>query len=355
MKARANKGNYFTFGTDEACQDAFLCWFLENWDDPRMGDAVKRFLISIAGLPIQEQTIRKISTKRQWHRIDVAATIELTSGDQCWLFVESKVHSILGMEKKEGKLTGRNRLEVYNDAIKQEQGRKRISDDVFVRRIYFKTGFASEWERKEVERVNWRFVERTTISDFFTFFEDLSYPKTLCEFAARIRTMGEVSKESMEHWTIENWLTWIAAELKPAASREFGQSLNVELHSYQGRFAGVYVWKERGDKPGSFVCLEIKFGAEESANDMDVYLRPLDDPDALFKPVAVWESPDIEMLRSRLQEYSPKYFSLVRKDNKTSFGRRTENISGSCSNEEMLRKVIETIKQFLDFANSLRA
>lgn len=342
-----NKTNYFAFATDEASQDAFLRWFLENWDDLRMGDVVKRFLIDIAKMPVQDKEIRSVSTSGQWKRIDVFATVEFASGEKGFLFIEDKVHSSLGMEVVKNQRTARTQLEVYNEKIDAVCNRLDASGDL-IAKIYFKTGFANAWETKAVSNANWQFVDRDSIVGFFSRLKGGAYPPILENFAERIRSIGEFPHCSPVKWTIENWLAWIVPTLMPAIKSRFDHQVETDFFSYRGGYVSLLVWRRRKDKTTASVCIEFIFCKANRSDVIAAKLHPLDNPDNLFKTDTAWKSHDIAMLQGLLRSETVCPFKPCRRGASDSFGLLSPGIPKDRTPEQLACRILEIIGWFMN-------
>ena len=145
-----NRPNIFNYATKELSQDAMICWFLEclNSEDEeyrKLGLNFVRFIFEnekIENAELFDETF----PKTQYKKIDVYAEI----------VINGTVHPVI-FEDKTNTYLHNDQLYKYIEKIdsetKSKAGKKRFNKvelgDILY--VYFKTGFASEWELKDIK------------------------------------------------------------------------------------------------------------------------------------------------------------------------------------------------------------
>lgn len=87
--------NIFDYAEKELSQDGFLCWLLESFEDPVIGEAARNLIFEfakLAGFQIDKEKIKDVKTGRQYKHMDV--TVDFTIDGKPYLIViEDKTNS----------------------------------------------------------------------------------------------------------------------------------------------------------------------------------------------------------------------------------------------------------------------
>lgn len=145
--------NIFDYATKELTQDAMICWFLEclNSED----DAYKNIGLSFVSFIfkgiiydkiISAELLNENMPKTQHEKIDVYAEIVINGKTVHPVIFEDKTHTYLHSDQMY------KYIEKINNETTSKDGQNRftgytVGDILYV---YFKTGFASEWERNDI-------------------------------------------------------------------------------------------------------------------------------------------------------------------------------------------------------------
>ncbi|MFT4415570.1 hypothetical protein ACLM5H_17075 [Fredinandcohnia humi] len=163
---KSNGPNLFSFATSELSQDAFLCWLFEHLKKDNHGvtnKVAKHLLDTIVDKytqlnPNQNHTNLRSYTlksiKQQVYNIDILLTFESDiQSEKLYMIIEDKVSS---GESRE------NQPEYYADKLKIKDSNAQVIS------VLFKTGYASQKERKDFERRKIVFIGNEEIYDVFS-------------------------------------------------------------------------------------------------------------------------------------------------------------------------------------------
>ena len=70
--------NIFDFATKELSQDAFLCWFIANCNEPSIGEHSYRFINFLTGYDFKFGDIKRVTIKQQEHNMDIIVDLWTT-------------------------------------------------------------------------------------------------------------------------------------------------------------------------------------------------------------------------------------------------------------------------------------
>ena len=180
--------NLFDFATKELSQDAFLRWFFESWEDEDIKPAVFEFLEKVG---IETKGINEIKTVAQRDHIDV--TVYIYSDKIQALYIEDKTTS-----------SEHNQLIQYNKSIK-EQIKKYKLDRVV--KVYYKTSFINDDERRRINDANWYIFELNDINSFWTKYIHTSnlllrdYSKYVCGICNELNGVERPIDNNLTKWT----------------------------------------------------------------------------------------------------------------------------------------------------------
>lgn len=139
--------NLFTFATKELSQDAFLRWLFENYDCAESAElrlACRTLLQDFCELA-DDEPIVKLTTRAQWHRMDIAVLIH-TDRRYINLFIEDKTFS-----------GEHNQLQRYNQAIDQITAKAENEEAASVTKykVFYQTNRIDGKEHLRIEGLGW--------------------------------------------------------------------------------------------------------------------------------------------------------------------------------------------------------
>ena len=225
--------NLFDYATKELSQDAFLMWFLENWDDERIGEyslGFIRMLTEADGNPLalKKEDIDKERTfsDAQADHMDIRFEIGLKNGERYLIIIEDKTGSGTGSQ-----------LQRYNETIKNK-GMEKVYKHIY--KLYYKTFPIGNGEADTVKQFKWAIVDfETRILPFFQRIQKkgLSGSDVLEDYAEHIvklhKQRTEMPKGNPRKWNFTQWnffLRHILEQIK--AKRE--ENLSIESWVYRG-------------------------------------------------------------------------------------------------------------------------
>lgn len=155
-KTNIEKPNIFNYATKELSQDAMICWFLEclnstNKKYQEFGLNFVKFIFDDKNDKIKSAKLfNDASPKTQYNKIDVYAEIIIN---------EKTVHSVIFEDKTNTYLHDDQMYKYINniyDETNTEKYKKHLEENNCelgnILYVYFKTGFASNWEKEDIKQ-----------------------------------------------------------------------------------------------------------------------------------------------------------------------------------------------------------
>ena len=146
-----NRPNIFKYATKELSQDAIICWFLEclnseNEEYRQLGLSFVRFIFNENEIK-DAKLFNNSFPKTQHEKIDVYAEIVINDKTVHPVIFEDKTNTYLHSDQMY------KYIEKINNEMTSKDGQNRFSGYTTgnILYVYFKTGFASEWERKDID------------------------------------------------------------------------------------------------------------------------------------------------------------------------------------------------------------
>lgn len=145
-----NRPNIFKYATKELSQDAMICWFLEclnseNEEYRQLGLNFVRFIFNDNEIK-DAKLFNNSLPKTQHEKIDVYAEILINNNILHPVIFEDKTNTYLHSDQMY------KYIEKINNEMTSKDGQNRFSGYTTgnILYVYFKTGFASEWERNDI-------------------------------------------------------------------------------------------------------------------------------------------------------------------------------------------------------------
>ena len=149
--------NIFDYATKELSQDAFLIWLMENYEDDKIGDFAKYFLLKII---CETGNVTDLKTSAQCKELgNVDVLIECKIDDK-------KV--VVALEDKV--FTGQHDNQLKRIAIGLDD---KYKNDEKIYCVFYKTGFVTEKEKRDIEEINksleikWKIYDSYAINKCF--------------------------------------------------------------------------------------------------------------------------------------------------------------------------------------------
>ena len=146
-----NRPNIFKYATKELSQDAMICWFLEclnseNEEYRQLGLSFVRFIFNDNEIK-DAKLFNNSLPKTQHEKIDVYAEIVINDKTVHPVIFEDKTNTYLHSDQMY------KYIEKINNEMTSKDGQNRFSGYTTgnILYVYFKTGFASEWERNDID------------------------------------------------------------------------------------------------------------------------------------------------------------------------------------------------------------
>lgn len=246
--------NLFDYARKELSQDAFLRWLFENYDDPIVGTASKELISKFAqefGDSIVPNTITSLKTYAQMNHIDIQVEFCINN-IKCLLAIEDKVHSS----------NHSNQLKRYNQKILTLNYERTY-------RIYYKTDFIGDSERKEVNASEWKIFGSEEIAHFFLKFTSCENEilRDYSNYVLAIRNSQEnvADKKPIKDWNFTESRTFIKKIIEQKCEEKYGNKIKFWHSNYRGKLYATHIYYF-GINGGSYLrpCLELVFRSGDS-------------------------------------------------------------------------------------------
>lgn len=202
--------NLFDYATKELSQDAFLRWFLSNYDDDQIGPIVADFISYFSKnqdgnrtpLNLNAKDIKKIETKSQVNNIDVSVDIWSDSfkGHRT-IVIEDKTYS-----------EEHNQLKKYNTKIASWEYEEELTPAECVYKVFYKIHAIDKAELQRVKDAGWTPFDIEKIYDFFISYLNKTDSEILNNYILYVKEIYEsyrlISPKPAKEWSYINWETF---------------------------------------------------------------------------------------------------------------------------------------------------
>lgn len=247
--------NLFKFATKELSQDAFLCWFLENFDDPKIGQFSRQFIKDI--LKINEE-VCEIKTEQQVNKIDITAKVCVGNNKN----IDQPDYLVI-IEDKTTSSAHTSQLTTYAKVVEK---RKTESNNPKLRRIFYKVDLSSEDDKKEIEEANkylrvdvkspedelWKAYY---IDEIYSFFSKLGSTDSeilygyIEHISGIYKDLVETPESLFNQWNFNNMKCFMREEIyEKYIKPKYRDSIYFFTSCYQGRFFSAYFYYRTSNK-----------------------------------------------------------------------------------------------------------
>ena len=360
-KAKTNEEmrNLFDYATKELSQDAFLRWFIDCWNEEKLGigQVSRKFIESLTEI---EESPSSVKTEAQWENTDIVADI-VYSGKTVRLCIEDKVAS----STHDAGTTQTNQLVEYGRRL--EFWRNERPNERDVRKIYYKTGVFEGNERNIAENADWKIWDILRIADFFVPFLGTSKSQILDDYIRHVQSgkkeQTEISGKCVRDWNSTEVWTAYQKELKPfwadfARKGQWGDGEWSSSSYYHGHYRTACFWM-----PSPFpaavrnVCLELIFKDQVTG-----CLHPLAADNTDRDARTVWKCENPEEGRQQLVDWFTGWlrknragdcpFEQVRRNAKNCFGKQRIPIDANRNWQSVVKDVKEILEAFARLCGS---
>lgn len=305
--------NLFDYATKELSQDAFLLWFLDNWNEEEIGEHSIGFINRLTGLSLRKEDInpdrRKTKVWSQVKYMDVGFDIFLKNGEHYLIVIEDKTDT-----KEHHQLTD------YDEVMAKWQSSDNHSG---IFKIYYKTYPISSDERERISHANelnekngrpkWRIIEQSEIEEWFRpLIESESqvlsdYSKHVCKLIEQTRAFPEGDPQE---WNFLQWLSFFKEGVCQLVEQKMPDEERGKWHSedwiYRGKVLCVafYYHKDARQEP------LIEFTVREGSNHLNAAIHITTEADGKWK----WKR----------QDYGGEFWDEFR----DAFARKTAPLNG---------------------------
>ena len=246
--------NLFNYATKELSQDAFLCWFIANYDDEKIGSFSYEFINFITRYDFKNGDIKELKITQQEHNMDIV--VDLWVGDK-------KEHYAIVIEDKTTSSAHSGQLKKYAKEI----GKKETNANNR-RKVFYKVGKLSEQDEKELvngdegypENDRWIVFDIEKIHDFFSKINETE-SEILNQYVEHIKSIYRdyacISNKPMKEWNFINYQTFFEKNIIPAFPNK-DIDYHYETWLYQGRLVSLAFYRhsknDRSNKqvPGKY-------------------------------------------------------------------------------------------------------
>ena len=197
------KTNLFDYATKELSQDAFICWFIANYDSEIIGKHSYGFIRFLTKRNIKDGEITHIDIKQQEHDMDVVIDFWTTNptnkNSNFVLVIEDKTYSSLHD----------NQLVDYGKRVaKWDDADKRTI------KVFFKTDYLTEKDKEELKKAKkegyeWEEYDLDTV--YNGLFKNIPNTESeiLNSYVEHVKKLYNdyhiISNEKTDCWTKANW------------------------------------------------------------------------------------------------------------------------------------------------------
>lgn len=262
--------NLFDYATKELSQDGFLCWLIDNYDDPTIGHYSYNFIRFLTGFDIKDGDIVELELKRQEKNMDIVVdfwTSKKKDSSSHYVFViEDKTHSSLHDNQL---LKYGETISKWNDKDTQE---KRTA------KVFYKTDEFSNKDNEELKKAkeyNWKSFNIKDIHGHFSEIRN-SGSQVLDFYCDNIRKIYKKINESPEgspaEWDILEARTFFRKIKEQLVNEQLVDIDHIYETFYQGRYYSIAFEYELNNVPKpARVCPQIEFIFRESDSKVIVY------------------------------------------------------------------------------------
>lgn len=251
--------NIFDYAEKELSQDGFLCWLLESFEDPVIGEAARNLIFEfakLAGFQIDKEKIKDVKTGRQYKHMDV--TVDFTIDGKPYLIViEDKTNS-----------QEHNQLQGYADEVSRwNEMQNNKGRPSFL--IYYKTALMDKDEIKRVEDAKpWKVFGIQNIANFFGPYQN-SPDEILRSYSQHVTNLYKqqttvAADKPMSDWNFLESRTYMKSVFDLWCKQNPTKKLGMWNMAYQGKYysGAIYMRKEfslQNMDVAFMPCLEIFF------------------------------------------------------------------------------------------------
>ena len=349
--------NLFDYATKELSQDAFIQWFINNYDDEEYG--IKDISSSFVNFLMDKNNTAPISrnvkivTKAQESHIDIVIEVYYDG--------EEKKHDVIVIEDKTFS-SEHKQLVKYNDVI------SKWNDVENIYKVFYKIGSITPYDEKGVEAANkdqkikWRIYNINTIWEFFN---DKGNTKSqlLNDYVNYIKRIKESLAGEYEDNDVANWkyYQWEGYVKKHLLKYDNPDRECLWLSSYQGKYVTICYQR---CLPNSLDAVVLEITVREN-HLSTIFHHAFYDGEGESRKWGINEIKNIdkthcEQLRNRLIDYtyqlSKKDVTIQQVDNKRAFkcfGKfvKTENADTINDLTKVITKWIDSFIVFVDKYN----
>lgn len=233
--------NLFDYATKELSQDAFLRWFLENYDNNELGPIVADFINYFSNeqcgnrkpFNLKYGDLIKVKTFAQVSNIDICVDI--------WSKTFKGKRSII-IEDKTGSEEHSDQLTIYNKVINNWEESDELPPEERIYKIYYKTSKVNN-DSDEYSRVNdakWTLFDIDEIYNFFKPYKDKTNSDVFNDYVNHIvhiyESYNQISIETADKWSTVNWDVFIKEKMK-----EYYPNRWCEARSYRGMYTSLLI------------------------------------------------------------------------------------------------------------------
>lgn len=204
--------NLFDFATKELSQDAFLSWFIANYDDKKIGKYSYDFINFLTGYNFLNGDIKKIKITQQEHNMDIIVDL--------WV-KDNKEHYVVVIEDKTTSSAHSGQLKKYAKEMDKWE-----EDAEHRRKVFYKVGKLSGEDKKELVIGNEGYQENDRwiefdINNIYEFFSKIDETKSeiLNQYIEHIVSIyndySSISKKPMKEWNFINFQTFFEKNIIP--------------------------------------------------------------------------------------------------------------------------------------------
>lgn len=229
--------NLFDYATKELSQDAFIQWFINNYDDEEY--RIKDMSLSFVNFLMDKNNTSPISrnvkivTKAQESHMDIVIEVYYDG--------EKKKHDVIVIEDKTFS-SEHKQLVKYNNVI------SRWNDVENIYKVFYKIGSITPYDEKGVEAANkdqkikWRIYDINTIWEFFND-KGNSKSQLLNDYVNYIKRIkeslaGEYEDKDVANWKYYQWEGYIKKYFSQYNDPD-NKKYFLWYYSYQGKYVSI--------------------------------------------------------------------------------------------------------------------
>ena len=258
--------NLFDYATKELSQDAFLRWFLENYDDKEIGPIVVDFINyfskgqarSRQGFCLDYEDITELKAFSQVNDIDISVDFKSRKFEgHRTIVIEDKTYS-----------NEHNQLKTYNEAIEKWHYEEGLTPEQCVYKVFYKTHKIEEEEQKRVEIAGWVPFGIEKIHEFFSKYLGKTHSDVLNDYINHINDIydcyDKVSDKPLKEWNSTNWETYFNDFMKSHKGVQY------TFTSYRGIYDAMLIYFYfKKNTYLTYIAFEIQI-----RNELKPYLHP---------------------------------------------------------------------------------